>query len=212
VTHTFRNPDLVQVLPIRNLLRGQHPDHPMPTGKDGLVVNDLDLVLKYHGDVLGTPGQRTRLVEVKNGQKKMEYAQVMQFADIDYIMSRRPDRYDGFFVVNFDHASTTAIEVGDSLLEFPHDVTFTVTGLDSHHMDVHQFNEWVCTPHSPFPGMGHTEQFKNAVRKLYGDPTRTDYATAALRQMMKDHKLTRCDVFEALSNLYLADSVFGSVA
>lgn len=168
--HEFRHPDLVQVQPIRNLIRGQHPDFPMPSSSDGLVVNDIDLVIKWHGPQFGLTGQRTRFVEVKHGAGCITRGQLYQYADIDYRMSMMPDGYDGFFQVNYDHRATVEVVVDDGkVLEFPDPaLTFTVMGHGVHQMDMAQFLKWINEPFSPFPGMGESDEFKEMVAKLYG--------------------------------------------
>lgn len=169
--HEFRHPDLVEVLPIRNLIRGQHPDFPMPSSSDGLVVNDIDLVIKWHGRQFGRYGQRTRFVEVKNDNAALSCGQVHQYADIDYRMSKvMPDGYDGFFQVNFDHNATVEVKCDNGkVLEFPDsEVIFTVMGDRVEKMNMGEFLQWINEPFSPFPGMGESDEFKRIVAKLYG--------------------------------------------
>jgi hypothetical protein len=168
--HEFRNPDLLQVHPIRNLLRGQHPDYPMPSGPEGLVINDIDLVVKWHGDQFGLIGQRIRFVEMKHGLSCMTGGQMYTYADMDYRHSMLPDGYDGFFQVNYDHTLTVEVDVGNGkVLEFPHpSLTYEVMGASVHEMDTDEFTQWITNPFSPFPGMGETPEFKRLVAKIHG--------------------------------------------
>jgi len=99
--HTFRNPELYQVLPFRDFLR-----EVMPNGREGFVAEDLDLILrwygpKYHLDSVGL----FALVEIKVGNAPISIGRSknMTFGLIDRII-RMGDkdlqkRYRGWYVI-----------------------------------------------------------------------------------------------------------------
>jgi hypothetical protein len=91
--HTWRgDPNLID--PRREYLR----EH-MPNGRDGLVIQDVDLVLRRHGpkfmsDDIGT----VRLVELKEAIGSFGAAQRRTFGLLDDICKGH-QRYDGFYVI-----------------------------------------------------------------------------------------------------------------
>ncbi len=136
--HTFRNPDKIQVLEIRELIRGlKHV--PMPQSKDGLIATDLDLVLRWYGHRTDYPDLdnigRIRFVELKYRDSEIGYAQQLTFQPIaEYLKDW--DRFDGFYVVNHSdelHNDETAYRIG----------TVELSSLE--------FCEWVKTPWSNIP-------------------------------------------------------------
>lgn len=70
------------------------------TAQQGLVVEDVDLVLRrYDPQVLGDRG-RFRLVENKKVTSPMPYGQLKTFRLIDELLrAANSDRYDGFYLV-----------------------------------------------------------------------------------------------------------------
>lgn len=127
------------VFELRELLRG-HKHRTMPEGRDGFVVEDLDLILRWYGprfnqDSIG----RFRLVELKRlGAGILEEAQRRTFDLLDSVITNS-DRYDGFYVVEFDddrHREDTRYYIG------------------AHVLSSDEFLDWCLTPESPFPPWG----------------------------------------------------------
>lgn len=136
---TFRSDPVVEarrVFELRELLRGRKHE-PMPSGRDGFVVEDLDLVLRWFGprydlDEWG----RFRYVEVKRQGYDLDASQSRTFGLSHSLLCERPDRYDGFYLVTHsddEHAETT---------------TYTVNG---HQLTCNQFLTWVLRPKSTIP-------------------------------------------------------------
>lgn len=100
--HTFNNPDKYQVLPFREWLREN-----MPNGKDGFVVEDLDLVVRWFGQRYGFDSKGAfMLIDLKFGTSDLGVAQVKTFGLIDEMLRQvdpHQDRYMGFFLVQYDN-------------------------------------------------------------------------------------------------------------
>lgn len=102
VRPTFRNPDKFQVLPFREWIRNN-----MPSGRDGFVAEDLDLVVRLYGPRFHTDATgKFMLIELKHGNTQPAIAQQKTFGLIDALL-RKADpeqkRYLGYFVVNYDN-------------------------------------------------------------------------------------------------------------
>jgi hypothetical protein len=95
---TFRNSDIYQRLPIRDYLRTA-----LPEGSQGMVVEDLDLVIRHYGNSYRLDGKgRLMLVEQKHPPAWIEYAQEKTFGLIhQLIRAGDPDkkRYLGYYVL-----------------------------------------------------------------------------------------------------------------
>lgn len=98
---TFRHPELVQVLPWRELLREL-----LPSGGAGCVVEDLDLIVRLYPPLVepeAHPG-RMALVEIKQHGATLGWAQRRTFGQLDALLRRGdPDgrHYRGFFVLGW---------------------------------------------------------------------------------------------------------------
>lgn len=99
-THSFRRPDLLQVLPERDFFRQY-----LPNAAAGMVVEDLDLVLRTFGPNFDMSDiGRFRLVELKHGSAGLTGGQIRTFGLIDRLLTLAdPERefYDGFYVVQY---------------------------------------------------------------------------------------------------------------
>lgn len=97
--HVFRNPDKVQRLPYREFIREFGPN-----GREGFVVEDLDIVLRWFGKRYGEDADgAVRLVEVKHGSKALETAQIKTFGLLDMgLWLGLGRRYGGFYVIRTD--------------------------------------------------------------------------------------------------------------
>lgn len=99
---TFRLADELQVLPFREWMRRN-----LPNGSAGVVVEDLDLVIRLYGEQHGTDGiGKFFLVELKFGNAKPGYAQERTFGLIHDLLRAadpRKERYLGYHLVNYDH-------------------------------------------------------------------------------------------------------------
>ena len=101
--HTFRNPDKIQQLPFRDWLRTN-----MPNGKDGFVVEDLDLIIRVYGNNYKTDqGGKFFLIDLKHGTAWIDNAQKKTFGLMHELL-RLADpkhlRYKGFFVVQYSNS------------------------------------------------------------------------------------------------------------
>jgi len=99
-THTFRNPDIVQVLDYREFIR----DH-CPNASQGFVALDLDLLIRHYGHEYGTDAEgKFRLIEIKRNNARPTMAQQRTFRLIDEMLRStsgdHAHRYEGFFVIN----------------------------------------------------------------------------------------------------------------
>jgi len=95
----FRNPDKFQRLAFRDWLR-EHK----PTGAQGYVVEDLDLVLRVYGKGYGTDGDgKFALIELKFGESWIRYAQIKTFGQVHKTLrdGDKQNRYVGFFVIQY---------------------------------------------------------------------------------------------------------------
>lgn len=96
----FRNPDILQVLPFREWLREK-----MPSGRDGFVVEDLDLVVRWFGRNYGYDSRGAfMLMDLKFGSAQLGIAQEKTFGLMDGLLRQAdPDfeRYLGFFLIQY---------------------------------------------------------------------------------------------------------------
>ena len=97
----FRNPDKFQILPFREWLRKN-----MPSGTDGFVVEDLDLVIRVYGPNFESDAEgKFILVELKYGMAWIGRAKKMTFGLIHRLLRETDShrqRYLGFYVLNYD--------------------------------------------------------------------------------------------------------------
>lgn len=101
-TPVFRLKDELQVLPFREWIREN-----LPHGRSGVVVEDLDLVIRLYGEHHGTDATgKFMLIELKFGNATPGYAQERTFGLMDSLL-RQADperrRYLGYFIVNYDN-------------------------------------------------------------------------------------------------------------
>lgn len=98
----FRNPDKFQILPFREWIRNN-----LPSGRDGFIVEDLDLVIKVYGRNYGLDRKgKFMLCELKFYPKSIGYAQKQLYGLIDKLLrSADPDknRYQGYYVIQYDN-------------------------------------------------------------------------------------------------------------
>lgn len=100
----IRNETLAPIIPHRELIRGRRDGYPMPSGPEGYVVEDLDLIIRHHSrngyDAEGT----LALYEHKHQTAPLGASKERTFGllhrlilstDADYIAQR----YRGFYVV-----------------------------------------------------------------------------------------------------------------
>ena len=127
--HTFRNPDLFQVLPLRDYLRSPG----WPDGKDGFVVEDLDVVVRHFGNTFHTDAKgRLLLIEQKHPGHWIRTAQEKTFGLMDTLL-RKADpervRYLGYYIlqVAFD---------ADNAPVFP-------VRMNKQAMDATEFRKWI---------------------------------------------------------------------
>jgi len=98
----FRNPDKVQVLPWRDWMRVN-----CPTPGQGLVVEDLDLVVLRYGPLEGRPRDadgKFLFMEVKCKGASVGYAQQRVFGLIDRLLKKADPNgafYIGYFVLHW---------------------------------------------------------------------------------------------------------------
>lgn len=97
----FRNPDLYQVLPWRDWMREN-----LPGGGAGMVVEDMDIVLRRYGPLANWCRDGTiSFIEVKTFSSFMGRAQEMTFGLIDRLMRKAdPDEkyYKGYYVIRWN--------------------------------------------------------------------------------------------------------------
>jgi hypothetical protein len=90
---------------VRELMRQQFP---APGAANGLVVLDIDMVLRVYGPNFGTDGEgRFILTEWKQGTANLSGGQLFTFKTIHKLMRRGDDagRYLGFWKINYSNAS-----------------------------------------------------------------------------------------------------------
>lgn len=152
---SVRRPDVATPDPLRNTLRGNTPGFPFPEGKDGFVVEDLDVVLRWHGARFGLDAVgRFRLLEVKHPGFALEPAQKMTFVRC-MAEAITPERFDGIFLLQVDKRNTVTGLDGDDALH--PDTTFRVVGRTERPvMSLAEFRDWTLTPVSPFEGLGRS--------------------------------------------------------
>jgi len=77
----------------------------MPTGREGCVVEDIDLVLRGFGTLYHTDDEGIlKLIELKYGKAEMGFAKTKTFGLIDRGLKRgEPERYKGYFLINYDN-------------------------------------------------------------------------------------------------------------
>jgi len=96
----FRNPDKFQLLPFREWIRRN-----LPSGSDGFVCEDLDLVVRVFGEWFGQDSiGRFMLIELKFMGTRLGRAQRMTFGLVDRLLrAGDPDakRYRGYFVLEY---------------------------------------------------------------------------------------------------------------
>ena len=99
-TPVFRNPDKFQQLQFRDWIREK-----LPSGSAGVVVEDLDLVMRVYGydrdtDAIG----KFALIELKHGLNCLRRAQRNTFKLIDSLLRQgdpSAERYLGYFLLNY---------------------------------------------------------------------------------------------------------------
>lgn len=102
----FRNGDKLQVLGYREWIRDN-----CPNGRQGMVVEDLDLVPLMFGPMIGrvyNDHGQFMLVEIKNAGYGLQYPQKRLFGMMDCLLRfSDPDLkfYLGFYLVWWDHAN-----------------------------------------------------------------------------------------------------------
>lgn len=98
----FRNPDKIQVLPYREWLRKNKP-----SGSQGCIVEDLDLVLRVYGINFHTDATgKLMLIELKFGNAWIGTSKIKTFGLLDSLCRiADPDRlrYLGYYVVQYDN-------------------------------------------------------------------------------------------------------------
>lgn len=124
----FRNPDKVQVLPLREYLR-RH----LPNGREGFVVEDLDLLIRHFGPRYGAdPTGRFMLVEEKRNGCTIGMAQQRTFGLVDEVLRKGDpgrERYTGYYLLN------TTYDANDEL-------TFPLR-VNGQPLDRDQFHQWL---------------------------------------------------------------------
>lgn len=96
----FRHPEKLQRLPIRDWFRTHYP-----SGPQGYIVEDLDLVLRIYGERF-TEDERGvfMLVELKYGNAYLNKSKRMTFGLIDGLLrlaDPQQRRYLGYFVIQY---------------------------------------------------------------------------------------------------------------
>jgi hypothetical protein len=100
VKPVFRNDDKIQRLKFRDWFREN-----MPSGSNGFVVEDLDLVVRWYGRSFDTDADgKFILVELKFGNSTIGIAQQKTFGLIDKLLrltDPEKKRYLGYFVIQY---------------------------------------------------------------------------------------------------------------
>ena len=98
----FRNPDKFQLLPFREWCR----EH-LPPGNEGIVIEDLDLLVRHFGAEHGTDAiGRFMLCELKFDTSMIGTAQRRTFGLLDGLLragDKDGDRYLGYYIINYDN-------------------------------------------------------------------------------------------------------------
>lgn len=108
----FRNPDKLQVLPFREWMRLN-----LPNGKQGMVVEDLDVVPLLFGGLVNRSYNehgKFMLVEIKSPGFGMTYAQKRLFGMMDTLLrfaDPHEKHYMGCFLVWWDHEDNKPIAI-----------------------------------------------------------------------------------------------------
>lgn len=98
----FRNPDKYQVLPWRDWIRTV-----FPTGQEGFVVQDLDLIVYRFGSLIHKKSDmygKFILIEVKYKKHRLEFSQEVVFGLIDHLLRKADpegNHYAGFYVLTW---------------------------------------------------------------------------------------------------------------
>lgn len=96
----FKNADIFQVHGFREWIRKN-----MPSGPQGFVVEDLDLVPRVYGPSYGTDEKgKFALMELKYGRAQPARAQINTFGLIDGLLKNgdpQRKRYRGYHVLNY---------------------------------------------------------------------------------------------------------------
>lgn len=97
---TIRHRHLLDAIgPVRDLMRNE-----FPTGGQGMVIEDLDMIMRVYGHEFGTDQKgRFAMLEFKLGMREMDDAQRNSFSLIDESVRTgcNADRYEGFWLINF---------------------------------------------------------------------------------------------------------------
>ncbi len=95
----FRNEDILQVLSHRQYLRRKK----FPSGTEGLVVEDLDLLIRWYGPhFLSDDIGRFILIEIKVYPYKPDGAQIRTFRLLDTLLQKgdpEHQRYIGYYLI-----------------------------------------------------------------------------------------------------------------
>ena len=130
--------------PLRDLIR-----ETCRTGRDGLAVEDVDLVLRRFGPGHNGERGRLRLVEHKFGDSDLGFAQTMTFGLIDDLLRRGDpfgDTYDGFYLVRTPrpHPADPCPWCGGC--DWSHHVPFAAPNIvfrvNGHRLDRADFRRW----------------------------------------------------------------------
>ena len=124
---------------LRELLRG-NSFRVMPSGREGFVVEDLDLVLRWYGPNFGLDEYgRLRLVEVKRWDFGFDNAQLWTFGPLAAELADW-DRFDGLHLVQYsdsDHDADTRYRIG--------------VGSCRTELSADEFLDWCLQPYSEIP-------------------------------------------------------------
>lgn len=153
----FRDSDEEATFQLRELLRGKRPGLPMPSGRDGFVVENFDLVLRWFGPNFGLDARgRIRLVEVKREGSSLDKSQHYTFGLLAAALDGWP-RFDGLHLVrhsNDVHDHTTRYTVG--------------AGTNAIRMNAPDFLVWCLTPWSYVPAIDVTRWQEQSGRRAQG--------------------------------------------
>lgn len=126
------------IFQLRELLRG-NKHRRMPFGRDGFVVEDLDLVLRWYGPNFGLDAEgRVRWIEMKYGlHTGLDPAKVRTFKPLVQCLQQL-ERFDGFFLVR------SSDNVHDA------ETTYRINQQET---SAEGFLDWCLTPVSHIPGL-----------------------------------------------------------